>query len=119
MLDAILVGSRFLQFAGALVLLGSSLFYMYGREALVSPLPALKRRQWPRQVLVISALTAAVGTLLWVGRGKITAERFGEILESRDRSQAGPSAAARGLCLRHVDYGDERRASESEREEDE
>ncbi len=47
-----------------------------------------------------------VGTLLWVGRGKITAERFGEILESRDRSQAGPSAAARGLCLVAVEYGE-------------
>ena len=66
MLDAILVGSRFMQFAGALVLLGSSLFYTYGREAVALPVPALKRRQWPRQMLVISALTAAVGTVLWV-----------------------------------------------------
>ena len=47
-----------------------------------------------------------VGTLLWVGRGKITVDRFGEILESRDRSQAGPSAAARGLCLVAVEYGE-------------
>ena len=67
MLDAMLVGSRFLQFAGALVLLGSSLFYMYGWQAATAlPLPALKRRQWPREMWVISAFTAALGTLLWV-----------------------------------------------------
>jgi tRNA pseudouridine38-40 synthase len=48
---------------------------------------------------------AIVGTLLWVGRGKIGVERFGEIVRSRDRAQAGPSAAARGLCLTQVTYG--------------
>ena len=45
-----------------------------------------------------------VGTLLWAGRGKISVERFGEILNSRDRGQAGPSAAAQGLCLTKVAY---------------
>jgi tRNA pseudouridine38-40 synthase len=52
-----------------------------------------------------------VGTLLWVGRGKISAERFGEVLRSRDRAQAGPSAPAQGLCLINVAYGE--RASDS------
>jgi tRNA pseudouridine38-40 synthase len=47
-----------------------------------------------------------VGTLLWVGRGKISADRFEEILEARDRAQAGPSAPAQGLCLTLVSYGD-------------
>jgi tRNA pseudouridine38-40 synthase len=47
-----------------------------------------------------------VGTLLWVGRGKITVDRFAEILTSRDRAQAGPSAQARGLCLVNVSYQD-------------
>src|SRR5438094_7920311 len=42
---------------------------------------------------------AIVGTLLWVGRGKIDAGRFGEIIASGDRSRAGPSAPANGLCL--------------------
>ncbi|MEP6693176.1 MAG: tRNA pseudouridine(38-40) synthase TruA [Chloroflexota bacterium] len=50
-----------------------------------------------------------VGTLLWVGRGKVTVELFGEILEARDRSLAGPSAPAKGLCLVTVRYGGERR----------
>ena len=57
-----------------------------------------------------------VGTLIWVGRGKITPDRFGEILGSRDRAQAGPSAPARGLCLIKVDYEGERQ-SESESDE--
>ncbi|HUQ41546.1 MAG TPA: hypothetical protein VM052_03500, partial [Candidatus Limnocylindrales bacterium] len=49
-----------------------------------------------------------VGTLLWVGRGKISVDRFAEILRSRDRAQAGPSAQARGLCLVRVSYEDPR-----------
>ena len=47
-----------------------------------------------------------VGTLLWVGRGKLTVERFAEVLETKDRALAGPSAPAKGLCLVAVRYGD-------------
>jgi tRNA pseudouridine38-40 synthase len=47
---------------------------------------------------------AIVGTLLWVGRAKIDPERFGEIVASGDRAQAGPSAPANGLCLIDVRY---------------
>ena len=69
-----------------------------------------------------------VGTLLWVGRGKISADRFAEILRSGDRAQAGPSAPAQGLCLVKVSYatekqgernGGERRSEMSESENDE
>ena len=45
-----------------------------------------------------------VGTLLWVGQGRLSPAEFGAILASRDRSQAGQTAAARGLCLLHVRY---------------
>ena len=65
-MDALLVGARFLQFAGASALLGSSLFWIYGLEPNARSLPALKRRQWPRQIVAISALAAAVGTVVWV-----------------------------------------------------
>jgi len=65
-LNAMLAGSRFLQFSGALVLLGSSLFFLYGVKTPVLPLPAPDRRQWRQRALTISALTAAVGTVLWV-----------------------------------------------------
>jgi tRNA pseudouridine38-40 synthase len=52
---------------------------------------------------------AIVGTLLWVGRGKIDVARFGEILRSRDRGQAGPAAPAGGLCLTRVTYDENER----------
>ena len=48
---------------------------------------------------------AIVGTLLWVGRGKIDAATFETIVAARDRSKAGPSAPANGLCLIAVQYG--------------
>jgi tRNA pseudouridine38-40 synthase len=51
---------------------------------------------------------AIVGTLLWVGRGKIDAATFGKIVEGNDRALAGPSAPANGLCLIAVEYGDAR-----------
>jgi tRNA pseudouridine38-40 synthase len=45
-----------------------------------------------------------VGTLLQVGHGRISPERVLEILASRDRSQAGKTAPAHGLCLIRVSY---------------
>ena len=88
----------------------------------------VRRAEWTRQgellrfeieadAFLRGMVRAIVGTLLWVGRGKIGIERFGQIARSRDRAQAGPSAPARGLCLTRVEYGqrDQRgeRASES------
>lgn len=59
-----------------------------------------------------------VGTLLWVGRGKISPDQFEAILRSGDRAQAGPSAPARGLCLIRVSYdGDTAERPEEGREE--
>ncbi|NLX12306.1 MAG: tRNA pseudouridine(38-40) synthase TruA [Phycisphaerales bacterium] len=45
-----------------------------------------------------------VGTLIEVGRGHWPVERVGEILASKDRSNAGPTAPARGLSLQWVCY---------------
>lgn len=45
-----------------------------------------------------------VGTLLWVGRGKLSPNRVGELLVGADRAEAGPNAAAHGLTLMHVEY---------------
>jgi tRNA pseudouridine38-40 synthase len=45
-----------------------------------------------------------VGTLLLVGIGELSPERFGEILQARDRRRAGPVAPAHGLCLMRVNY---------------
>lgn len=47
---------------------------------------------------------AIVGTLLEVGTGKITLEEFAQIVESKDRCNAGTSAPAKGLFLTQVTY---------------
>ena len=47
-----------------------------------------------------------VGTLVEVGRGKITPEAFKSILESKDRDRAGATAPPQGLFLVSVDYED-------------
>ena len=47
-----------------------------------------------------------VGTLAQVGLGKIPPGRVAEIREAADRTAAGPTAPAAGLCLERVDYGD-------------
>ncbi len=44
------------------------------------------------------------GTLVEVGRGKISSEAFREILISKDRANAGATAPPHGLCLMSVDY---------------
>lgn len=45
-----------------------------------------------------------VGTLRLVGDGKWPSERLATVLKARDRSAAGPTAPAEGLCLMRVHY---------------
>jgi tRNA pseudouridine38-40 synthase len=45
-----------------------------------------------------------VGVLLKVGRGRMTPEEFGEILEAKEPGLAWPTAPARGLSLIKVNY---------------
>ena len=45
-----------------------------------------------------------VGTLVEVGRTKLTVEDFKQVLDSRDRSRAGATAPAHGLTLIKVNY---------------
>lgn len=45
-----------------------------------------------------------VGTLLEVGNGNMKPEQVKEIIDAKDRSQAGPMAPPEGLCLIEVDY---------------
>lgn len=44
------------------------------------------------------------GTLIEVGQGKIKAEDIPEIIKSKDRSLAGNTAPAKGLCLVEYEY---------------
>jgi tRNA pseudouridine38-40 synthase len=47
---------------------------------------------------------AIAGSLIEVGRGKYPPSWMREVLESRDRKRAGPTAPAKGLCLERVLY---------------
>jgi tRNA pseudouridine38-40 synthase len=47
---------------------------------------------------------AIIGTLIEVGKGKMSAVEFRKILESKERSKAGPTAPAHGLFLKEVKY---------------
>lgn len=47
---------------------------------------------------------AIVGTLVWVGKGEITADDVVKIIESKNRSNAGQSVPACGLYLVRVEY---------------
>lgn len=49
---------------------------------------------------------AIVGTLMEVGRGKLTIDGFRQIIESKDRCSAGDSAPAQGLFLHKIVYPD-------------
>lgn len=71
--------------------------------------------QWKRQndqlVFVITAnrflrnmVRAVVGTLLDVGRGKLTEEEFSLVIEKKDRRCAGISVPAHALFLERVRY---------------
>ncbi|WP_203527701.1 tRNA pseudouridine(38-40) synthase TruA [Clostridium thermarum] len=44
------------------------------------------------------------GTLIEVGTGKLTPSDVARILEEKKRSEAGPIAPAKGLCLKEVNY---------------
>ena len=50
---------------------------------------------------------AIVGTLLEVGRGKMSLTEFCHVIESKDRCSAGTSVPAQGLFLVDVDYPDD------------
>jgi len=44
------------------------------------------------------------GTLVEVGRGRLTSEDVSEALRTGDRRRAGPTLPPRGLCLEWIDY---------------
>lgn len=47
---------------------------------------------------------AIVGTLIDVGRGKLSVEAFKAVIESKDRGKAGTSAPAHALFLSDIEY---------------
>lgn len=81
----------------------------------------VRRAEWRRdaedeQLLVFTIradrflrnmIRAIVGTLVDVGRGKLTVEQFVKILHAKDLSQSSSSAPAQGLFLSDVVYSDD------------
>ncbi len=47
---------------------------------------------------------ALVGTMIWVGSGKISLQDFKQLIEDKDALKANFSTPAHGLCLMHVAY---------------
>ena len=45
-----------------------------------------------------------VGTLLDVGRGRLTPDDIDRLFEIRDRSKSGPTAPPQGLCMISVEH---------------
>ena len=85
-----------------------------GREA--NPVCRLRSAHgWRRKTLVGLVFSAdrflhhmvrnIVGSVVQVGRGARPPEWLGEVLASRDRTRAGPTAPAHGLTLLRVTYG--------------
>ena len=80
-----------------------------------SPVRDLQQAQWTQDgsliVLQIRAnaflhhmVRNIVGSLFEVGRGARPAAWMAELLAARDRTAAGRTFPAQGLCLRHVEY---------------
>ncbi len=57
---------------------------------------------------------AVTGTLVDVGRGKLSVDDFRKVIEGRNRSNAGDSMPAHALCLENILYED----VQTERQED-
>jgi tRNA pseudouridine38-40 synthase len=89
-----------------------------------SPMRTIERAEWRREGDLLHFECSAnafarhmvrtlVGTMLWVGRGRLSGERFRHILAARDRRAAGPTVPPGGLTLVKVDYD-----RESQRDQD-
>jgi tRNA pseudouridine38-40 synthase len=47
---------------------------------------------------------AITGTMVNVGKGRISVDQFEDIINAKDRSRAGMSAPAKGLFLTDIEY---------------
>ena len=103
--------------AAAQLLLGKHDFTSFRAAACQakSPIRTLERLDVTREGDVITIIAEArsflhhqvrnlVGTLRLVGEGRWPVERVAAVLKARDRSAAGPTAPAEGLCLMQVAY---------------
>ena len=59
---------------------------------------------FPVIINTYSGIKDVRGSLLEIGRGRRAPESVSALLAARDRTQAGPTAPAKGLHLVRVDY---------------
>jgi tRNA pseudouridine38-40 synthase len=78
------------------------------RTVLSTAVMPLSKEIWSIQIAADGFLRhmvrTIVGTLVDVGRRKLSEEEFAAVLAARDRRRAGMTAPARGLCLVEVRY---------------
>ncbi|MBM3183962.1 MAG: tRNA pseudouridine(38-40) synthase TruA [Chlamydiae bacterium] len=100
---------------GASFLMGINDFSAFANETKENPICHLKNIEiFPSNDTIRFAITGdrflykmvrnIVGTLLYIGCGKLEAEKIPEILASKDRTQSGMTAPAHGLTLYRVQY---------------
>jgi len=65
-LDWLLVAARLLQFGSALVLFGSSLFFLYGFRRGGSTKITVDLSRWPRKTVLLASFGALIGVVGWV-----------------------------------------------------
>lgn len=53
---------------------------------------------------LLNMVRIITGTLIEVGKGNLKASEVERILKEKKRSEAGPTAAAKGLCLKEIKY---------------
>ena len=107
--------------AASLLLTGSHDFAAFGKPSApgCSTVRSMERfdiRKWKDCVLITvrgnaflrQQMRTFAGTLLEVGRGRISVEDVSVIRDSRDRGMCPHTVSAKGLCLVRVDYDGQR-----------
>jgi tRNA pseudouridine38-40 synthase len=75
------------------------------RVAVLRPEPEVLHVEVEATAFLKHMVRIIVGTLVQVGRGRLTAADVAALLQSGDRTRSGPTAPAHGLILCRVDYG--------------
>lgn len=75
-----------------------------GKAELIEEYPSQPMFQFTGDGFLRNMVRNIVGTLLEVGRGKLSADEFSQILKAKDRTKAAATAPAHGLFLKEVIY---------------
>lgn len=76
------------------------------RQAVLSrPQPEIARLTFNGSGFLRHQVRTMAGTVAEIGRGRLKAASLPDVIASRDRTRAGPTAPPQGLCLARVYYG--------------